>query len=130
MIVAIELLRNERDFVVYDTKPCYGDGQWHCPFPREWVERMRRAAKYCWPLTTEQMEAAYRRIDSGAYYVVPPGDFLEEPQDARGLPLSYGNGRDVPKCCAIYDYDSIPDVVVTNGHDDWPLALTARVLTA
>lgn len=91
---------------------------------------MARAVKYCGMLTAEQVEAAYRRIDSGAYYVVQPGDFLEEPQDARGLPLSYGNGRDVPTCCATYGYDSIPDVVVTNGHDDWPLAITAMVLTA
>ena len=91
---------------------------------------MARAAKYCGTLTAGQVEAAFRRIDSGAYYVVPPGDFLEEPQDARGLPLSYGNGRDVPTCCATYDYDSLPDAVVTNGHDDWPLTMTEMVLTA
>ena len=116
--------------MIYDRKPSYGDGQWHCPFPREWVERMKRAAKRCEPLTAQQVAAAYNRIDSGYYYKVPPGDFLERPQDARGLPVGYGAGLGRNVKCDIYDYDSIPDVVVTNGQDDWPMVMHYRVLTA
>jgi hypothetical protein len=51
--------------------------------------------------------------------------FLDEPQDARGLPLSWcleyeERHKNWPRCCvATYDYSSIPDVAVTNGNDDW-----------
>lgn len=31
---------------------------------------------------------------------------------------------------AVYDYDSIPEVVITDGEEDWPLRLHGRVLTA
>ena len=91
---------------------------------------MKRAAKRCEPLTAQQVAAAYDRIDSGYYYKVPPGDFLERPQDARGLPVDYGAGLGRNVKCDIYDYDSIPFVVITNGHDDWPLMMRDRVLTA
>ena len=110
-----------------------GDGRWHCPFPPEWVERMKRAAKACKHLTAEDIEA----FDQGnVNYRIPPGDFLSEEQDARGLPMSYCRKeaeryRDWPECCiAIYDYDSIPEMVITNGHDDWPLRQHDKILTA
>ena len=99
-----------------------GDGRWHCPFPPEWVERMKRAAKACKHLTAKNIEA--------------PEDFLSEEQDARGLPLSYCRKeaeryKDWPECCiAIYDYDSIPEIVITNGYDDWPMVRRGTVLHA
>ncbi len=100
-----------------------GNGWWNCPFSPEWVERMKRAAKVCERLATEHVEE-------------PSLKFLDEEQDERGLPMSLcreyearHEGR--PECCtAIYDYDSIPEIVVTNGEDDWPLVLHERVLTA
>ena len=124
--------------MVYDKNPrTYGDGLdgvWHCPFPMAWVERMKQAAKCCEKLSAEYIEAA---LDMEVYsYRVPTGDFLDEPQDARGLPLSYCREeerryRNHPTCCtAIYDYDSIPDVVISNGHDDWPLRMWEPVLMA
>lgn len=126
--------------MVYDKNPRkYGDGLdgvWRCPFTKEWVERMRMAVKHCEPLNARQVAAAYDRIGSGYYYKVLPGDFLDEPQDARGLPLSYcceeeWRYRNHPTCCtAIYDYDSVPDMVISNDHDDWPLRMWEPVLTA
>lgn len=110
-----------------------GNGWWNCPYPPEWVERMKRAAKACKQLTDEQVEAAFTRTE--LYYVVPAGDFLSEEQDERGLPLSwcekeedrYDHWRPF---CDIFDYSMIPDVVVTNGEDDWPLRLRSKILTA
>ena len=114
--------------MIYDKKPCYGDGRWHCPFPKKWVERMKRAAKCCEQLSAEYIGAAITR--EVYCYRVTPGDFLDEPQDARGLPVGYGDGLGRNVSCDIYDYDSIPDVVVTNGHDDWAYKVKSRVLTA
>lgn len=114
--------------MIYNKKPCYGDGQWHCPFPREWVERMKLAAKRCEKMSAEYIEAAIR--GEVMSYTLPPGDFLSEEQDARGLPLSYGDGFGRNVSCDIYDYTSIPDVVISNGHDDWPLRMWESVLTA
>lgn len=104
------------------------DGVWRCPFPREWVEQMKHAAEVCQGLTAEQIEGVYKRETS--LYRLPPGDFLSYDQDARGLPIGYGNdgGRNVS--CDIYDYDSIPDVMISNGHDDWPLRMWEPVLRA
>lgn len=116
--------------MIYDKKPCYGDGQWHCPFPREWVERMKRAAKACEPLTAKDIKLAYMRIDSGYYYELPPGDFLDGPQDPNGLPTWMRNEDDSNIRCDIYDYDSIPDIVVSNGEDDWTVRLWHPLLTA
>ena len=110
------------------------DGQWHCPFPPEWVERMKRAAKHCKNVTEAQVIATLN--NEAAYYVVPPGDFLSEPQDSRGLPQSWcieemQRFRGRPDCCtAIYDYDTVPEVVVTDGYDDWPIRMKSRILTA
>ena len=107
------------------------DGRWHCPFSPEWVERMRRAAKHCKKLTAEYIEMQLR---SEVFIIeLGPGNFLSGPQDSRGLPILppemclewWKNSR-----CEIYDYDSIPDVVVTNGLDDWPLVYHPSVLMA
>ena len=101
-----------------------GNGWWNCPFPPEWVERMKRAAKACERLTAEQVEAE------------PSLKFLDEEQDERGIPLSGCREYEArhegwTECCtAIYDYDSIPETVVSNGNDDWPLMVHERVLTA
>ena len=101
-----------------------GNGWWNCPFPPEWVERMKRAVKACERLTEKQVKAE------------PSLKFLDEEQDERGIPLSWCREYEArhegwPVCCtAIYDYDSIPETVVTNGNDDWPLMVHERVLTA
>ena len=101
-----------------------GNGWWNCPFPPEWVERMKRAVKVCERLTDEQVEAE------------PPLKFLGEEQDARGIPLSWCREYEAmhegwPECCtAIYDYESIPEMVATNGEDDWAMVVHERVLTA
>jgi hypothetical protein len=109
-------------------------GVWHCPFTPEWVEKMKRAAKHC-----ESLSEAYIKMTldhAPLYYDLPPGDFLSEPQDARGLPLSWceqedSNYRNRPNCCtAIYDYCSIPEIMVTNGFDDWPYDTRFKVLQA
>lgn len=114
--------------MIYDRqRRCYGDGEWHCPFPPEWVERMAHAAQHCALMPAEQIEATLR--NQHLFYKVPPGEYLSEEQDARGLPLSWcaeeaTRYAKFPTCCkAIYDYASIPDVVITNGHDDWPLKI-------
>lgn len=122
--------------MVYDGCPNRGDGEWHCPFPMDWVERKKQAAKTCEPISAQQIEEACMRIKSGDYYKLPPGDFLGEPQDARGLPLSWCEAEERryenhPTCCtAIYDYDSIPEVVISNGSDDWPLEIWEPKLNA
>jgi hypothetical protein len=122
-----------REEMIY-CKSTPGNGKWHCPFPRWWVDMMKRAAKRCEGVTEEQVEAALSR--ECVYYKVPPGDFLSEPQDARGLPLSLceeeqRRQRKHPHCRAsIYDYSTVPDVVVTNGEDDWPLRASGKVLLA
>ena len=121
--------------MIYDReRRSVGDGEWHCPFPRWWVEQMKRAAKVCKNLSEADVAGALNQeVD---YYYIPPGDFLSEEQDARGLPLSYcreeeRRHRNHPTCCtAIYDYDSVPDMVISNGHDDWPLRMWEPVLTA
>ena len=105
-----------------------GNGVWHCPFSPEWVEKMRRAAKHCEPLSAEYIA---RCISNEEYiYQVPDGDFLSKPQDSRGMPIGYGNGSRLPISCDIYDYSTIPDIVVTNGREDWPLCVRRSVLMA
>lgn len=111
--------------MIYDERTCtYSDGVWHCPFSPEWVERTRQLAAHCMKgIETE-------RDDPLAV------EFLDEPQDARGLPLSWCRKeaerfKGWADCCtAIYDYDTVPEVVATNGHDDWPLKMRERALTA
>ena len=58
------------------------------------------------------------------------GDFLSKPQNASGMPIGYGGRGGVYVTCDIYDYDTIPDVVVTNGREDWPLCLRGSMLMA
>lgn len=112
--------------MVYD-RYTSGDGQWHCPFSKEWVQRMARAAKHCKMLSAEQIDAILNGTFV-SYYDVPPGDFLSQPQDERGLPLSYGSkDEEWPSCCATYDYQTIPEVVVSNGYDDWPLSIWGTI---
>jgi hypothetical protein len=111
-----------------------GNGWWNCPYPPEWVERMKRAVKVCERLTNKQVEAALRNIN--LHYKLPPGNFLSEEQDERGIPVSWcreyeATHEEWSECCtAIYDYDSIPETVVTNGKDDWPLVTQDKILTA
>ena len=111
-----------------------GNGWWNCPFSPEWVERMKRAVKVCERLTAEQVKAAMTH--TVVHYEPKLENFLSEPQDERGLPMSWCREYEArhegwPECCtAIYDYDSIPEMVATNGEDDWPLVLHERVLTA
>jgi len=115
--------------MIYDTGTP-GNGVWHCPFTKSWVERMKRAAKHCESLSAEYIERKLN--DDSLSFTLPPGDFLSEPQDARGLPLSWqrkGKRCVYPKC-SIYDYWSVPEVVVTNGEDDWPLRYRFNVLSA
>jgi hypothetical protein len=119
--------------MIYDNCTPLG-GQWHCPFPRWWVEMMRRAVKHCESLSAEYIE---RAIDKEwMSYRLPPGDFLSEAQDVRGLPMSWCEQEKrrhmgwPDSCTAIYNYDSVPEIVVTNGHDDWPLDMPGRMLTA
>ena len=118
--------------MIYD-RGTPGNGVWHCPFTKEWVERMKKAAKHCENLSAEYIE---RTLDNEwLNYQLPPGDFLSEEQDARGLPLSFcereerNNGR-YYDTTAIYDYDSIPELVITNGKDDWPLERRGKILHA
>ena len=92
---------------------------------------MRRAVKHCEPLSAEYIE---RCISNEEYiYQVHPGDFLSQPQDRRGLPVWYNEDiiiSRLPIRCDVYDYRSIPDIVVTNGREDWPLCVTGSVLMA
>lgn len=105
-----------------------GNGVWHCPFPPEWVEKMKRAVKHCEHLTAEQIENVYQR-DADSYQL-PPGDFLSYPQDSRGIPLGYNDNDRTFITCDIYDYNSVPDLVVTDGYKDWPYNNHSKVLTA
>ena len=92
---------------------------------------MARAAKICEKLTAQQIEAAYDRIDNGWYFELPPGDFLSNEQDARGLPpWMQRDDDDVQSRCDIYDYETIPEMVITNGKDDWPYIKYEPILTA
>jgi hypothetical protein len=109
------------------------DGVWHCPFSPAWVEKMKQAAKHCDQLTDDFVEKMLSM--EVLAYELPKMDFLDEEQDARGLPLSYckkeeeryGHWRSF---FSIYDYSTVPDVVVTNGDDDWPLQHRGGVMMA
>jgi hypothetical protein len=119
--------------MIYDKGTSLGS-VWHCPFEPEWVERTRRTVSCCKSLSDEYIEMVDDR--QARHYEVPTLDFLHELQDARGLPLSWceeeqRRQRKHPHCRAsIYDYSTEPDVVVTNGEDDWPLRASGKVLLA
>ncbi len=120
--------------MIYSKRPHRdAEGEWHCPFPREWGKKRRHAAKVCEQLTAEDIEA----FDQGnVRYRLPPWDILEEPQDARGLPESWCKkeaerfSRRRGSCIDTYYYSSIPEWVITNGKDDWPMKTNGKVLQA
>ena len=120
--------------MIYDCGSNRGDGQWHCPFTPSWVDRMRKAAAHCKHLSGRYIDLTLKH--EWMIFCLPPGDFLSEQQDARGLPLSWCEEEHRrlsthPTCClSIYDYNSIPEVVVTDGYNDYPLELSRRILTA
>ncbi|MBQ1796797.1 MAG: hypothetical protein IIZ88_03405, partial [Prevotella sp.] len=113
------------------------------------LRRKAYAAKICQTLTDEQVRSVPSDLDikDGHYEHHTEGKRLsvrwksklhvpiDEPQDARGLPESWAAKMerhhspyyDGP---GIYDYRSIPDVVITNGHADWPLKIWRPVLHA
>lgn len=117
--------------MVYDNSNSWRDGQWHCPFPREWVERMRLAASRCKRLSADDIDAMDGNVSLPNF---PPSNFISEEQDARGLPPWYCREeeerfKNLPeRCTATYDYDTIPDVMVSNGKYDWPLNTPCRFL--
>ena len=94
---------------------------------------MRKIVRHCKRLTEQQLDAMF----NGSIHMVPvPGEYLNEPQDPRGLPMSWVEEEERryshhPTCCnAIYDYSTIPEVVITNGEDEWPLARRRVAVTA
>lgn len=88
--------------------PLYPDGEWHCPFTPEWVAKMQHAVAVCRNIVQDgQQDSGYEE------------NFLGKPQDSRGLPIDYDDSLHYR--IAVWDYQSIPDIVVTNGSDDWPL---------
>ena len=119
-----------RNVIMIYSKGTPGNGVWHCPFTPEWVERMRRAAKHCETLSAEYIEGC---INNEYIYQVPPGNFLSQPQDRRGLPVCYNEDIIISRLrirCDVYDYNTIPNIVVTNGQEDWPLCVRWSVLMA
>ena len=103
-------------------------GEWHCPFSPEWVKMMKRAVTICQTLVDEK--------DNQKDAPLEDEDFLSGPQDARGLPLWWCQReeerfRDRPTgCTAIYDYDTVPEVLVTNGGYERPFKMQELILTA
>ena len=90
--------------------PLYADGEWHCPFTPEWVAKMQHAVAVCRNMVKdEKLESGYEE------------NFLSQPQDSRGLPVGYGDNLNSDVRLDTWDYRTIPEIVVTNGHDDWPL---------
>lgn len=116
-----------RDTVMIYSKDVSYGGVWHCPFPPEWVEKMRQAAAVCKKLAEEQIE---RRLFSTEEEDTQKEHFLSIPQDERGLPEGYINSLTIQISCDIYDYDTIPDVVMNNGYADWPFKQRFNILTA
>ena len=105
----------------YDRGPSRGDGVWHCPFDEEWIADMKK-------LVNKSKRKRIKRKDTGRTQL----ECLSEPQDSRGLPLSYCveeekrfNQHPIPRP-AIYDYSTIPEIVATNGLYDWPVRFWER----
>lgn len=97
------------------------DGEWHCPYSREWLKQVRHTVNMC--LQNEQRKPIL-------YDIPNQMEFLSEPQDERGMPLSWRQDNENESCTATYDYCTIPDVVVTNGYDDWELPHRSGRITA
>ena len=116
--------------MIYDQKRNYCDGEWHCPFSPEWLAMMRRAAYVCERMKADEIEALLRGETLPPLYKEMQENFLSYPQDSRGLPSWYCERYLERECTATYDYESIPEVVVTNGIYDWPLEYRCGVLTA
>lgn len=99
--------------MIYDKNrqsPIHPDGAWHCPFTPEWVAKMQHAVAVCRNMVKdEKQESGYEE------------HFLSQPQDSRGLPVGYGEDKESCVRLDTWDYRTIPEIVVTNGHDDWPL---------
>lgn len=120
--------------MIYDKENNRGDGVWHCPFPKSGLNMMQKASKHCSRLSAEYIELSLNHYNSE--YHLPPGDFLSEPQDSRGLPLSWciieskRFEKRITSCIDIYDYDSIPEIVITDGKKDWPMKTKRKVLQA
>jgi hypothetical protein len=88
---------------------------------------MRQAAAVCKEMAEEQIE---RRLFSTEQEETQKEYFLSIPQDERGLPEGYINRLTIQISCDIYDYDTIPDIVISNGYADWPFNQRFNVLTA
>lgn len=63
---------------------------------------MKQAAKACQGMTVGYIEMVMN--SEVTHYRLPPVDFLDEPQDTRGLPMSYCREEDRryrnhPTCC-------------------------------
>ena len=91
-----------------------GDGQWHCPFSKEWLDEARRVVNAVLHGKAQEKEPSCK-------------EFIAEPQDSRGVPIWWceeyeERHKDWPTGCrATLDYGGRPEVVVTNGLYDWPL---------
>ena len=120
--------------MIYSKRPHRdSEGEWHCPKSPEWIKKMRHAVKVCKQLTEADIEAF---LNGKINYHLPPMDVLDESQDARGLPESWCKkeaerfSRRIGSCIDTYDYFSIPEMVITDGYDDWPMKTKGRVLQA
>ena len=100
--------------------------------PREGNVRCATRYRFVNNLTEADIEAFLK----GTNYRLPRYDVLGEPQDARGLPESWCKkeaerfSRRIGSCIDTYDYFSIPEMVITDGYDDWPMKSRGRVLQA
>lgn len=121
-------VHDRRNTLMIYSKDTPGSGVWHCPFPPSWVEKMKRAVQHCENLSAEYIERTME--NDWMSLSLPPGNFLSQPQNARGMPIGYDGRGGVHVTCDIYDYDTIPDVVITNGHEDWPIPPRFKKLQA
>lgn len=116
--------------MIFDRKRPSGDGVWHCPFTQEWLDCMKNAQQKC------KKKNIKRKCAKDQFHL----SCLKEPQDARGLPMSYCEEQNKKEeeqhwrnyhtsCNATYNYSTIPDIVATNGEDDWPFRVREKLIT-